>query len=96
MSLQALQSLIQELEQNRRAIAEQGTPEVNVVNKVPVSVLNVIRQQFEVMESWIGPILQALGTGDETVQKLREDLERTRADYRQLIQRLESGERDFG
>ncbi|MEM7165779.1 MAG: DNA repair ATPase [Planctomycetota bacterium] len=89
-SLAALEALVAELRESR-----DRTPSVNVVNRVPSSILNVVKQQFEVMQSWMGPLLATLRDRDGSLQQLRADLEQTQRDYQSFIQRLEAGE-EFG
>lgn len=70
-------------------------PEVNVVTKIPLSFLNVIRRQFQVLERWMIPIVEILERSpDVDLSTVVEELAETRASYDDLVQRLEDGERD--
>ena len=90
-SMVVIRGLIDELRKSETPPAE-----VNVVNKVPLSVLNVVKQQFKVMEGWMAPLIEVMRDRDASLEKLRKDLEKTRKNYEALIDRMEKGDREEG
>ncbi|MED5399537.1 MAG: AAA family ATPase, partial [Planctomycetota bacterium] len=62
-----------------------GANTITVVNKIPPSLLKVLRQQFRLMEGWMEPLLRSSQEQRGELQKLREHLETTLEDYERLI-----------
>ena len=58
---------------------------ITVVNKIPPSLLKVLRQQFRLMEGWLEPLLKSSQAQQGELQLLREHLETTLEDYERLI-----------
>ena len=58
---------------------------ITVVNKIPPSLLKVLRQQFRLMEGWLEPLLNSSQAQQGELQLLREHLETTLEDYERLI-----------
>ncbi|MFP6767635.1 MAG: hypothetical protein VB859_05655, partial [Planctomycetaceae bacterium] len=58
---------------------------ITVVNKIPPSLLKVLRQQFLLMEGWMEPILKNSQSQQEELKLLRERLDATMDDYERLI-----------
>lgn len=77
-----------------RALTERATtpslPPIRVINKVPRSFLNVIQQQFAVLESWLVPLAALFEASDDPRFKtMSRVLAKTRVDYEHLLDRLE-------
>ncbi|HAA52551.1 MAG TPA: hypothetical protein DCE43_22740, partial [Planctomycetaceae bacterium] len=62
-----------------------GANTITVVNKIPPSLLKVLRQQFRLMEGWMEPLLRSSQEQRGELQKLRQHLETTLEDYERLI-----------
>ena len=58
---------------------------ITVVNKIPPSLLKVLRQQFRLMEGWMEPLLKSSQAQQGELKMLREQLETTLKDYERLI-----------
>ncbi|MFQ5734567.1 MAG: AAA family ATPase, partial [Planctomycetaceae bacterium] len=68
-----------------------GAPtKITVVNKIPPTLLNVLQEQFRLMEGWMAPILQATTAQSAGMRELKERLEACLADYGQLVSRVEA------
>ncbi len=90
----ALLATISEALRDRPSVADLKFPNVQVVNKVPHSFLNVIRQQFAVMQSWMAPIVEMLRDSDSNFDQLKERFDGARQSYDTLMEKLEEGEID--
>ena len=62
-----------------------GANTITVVNKIPPSLLKVLRQQFRLMEGWMEPLLKSSQTQQKELRELREHLDTTLDDYERLI-----------
>jgi hypothetical protein len=73
------------------AAAAPSQQKIEVVNKVPNIFLDIIRNQFRVLQTWMGPILQLaeLFPDAEGLQKAAEATERN---YQKLIQQIATSE----
>ncbi|MDP7276172.1 MAG: AAA family ATPase, partial [Planctomycetaceae bacterium] len=58
---------------------------ITVVNKIPPSLLKVLRQQFLLMEGWMEPILKNSQSTQNDLKLLGERLDATMDDYERLI-----------
>ena len=58
---------------------------ITVVNKIPPSLLKVLRQQFRLMEGWMEPLLKSSQAQQGEMRELREQIETTLEDYERLI-----------
>ena len=67
---------------------------ITVVNKVPSTLVNVVREQFRLMEDWLRPVLSASQRQSEETAALGRQIERCLADYERLVGRLNSARRD--
>ena len=68
-----------------------GRPtKITVVNKIPPTMLNVLQEQFRLMEGWMAPLLQAANSQTAEFQELKNRLEACLADYSQLVNRVEA------
>ncbi|MCH7987933.1 MAG: DNA repair ATPase [Planctomycetes bacterium] len=61
---------------------------ITVVNKIPPTLLNVLQQQFKLMQGWMEPIFHATQTQSTEIRGLREALEECLADYAKLLERV--------
>ena len=62
-----------------------GANTITVVNKIPPSLLKVLRQQFRLMEGWMEPLLKSSQAQQKELRDLREQLNTTLEDYERLI-----------
>ena len=58
---------------------------ITVVNKIPPSLLKVLRQQFRLMEGWMQPLLKSSQAQEVELKELRNRLETTLEDYERLM-----------
>jgi hypothetical protein len=65
---------------------------VVVQHRVPREILDVVRSQFEVMNSWLQPLLALSGEQREDMQKLQNSVQTCLANYYALMQDLERAE----
>ena len=63
---------------------------ITVVNKIPPSLLKVLRQQFQLMEGWMEPLLKSSQAQQGELKQLREQIETTLDDYERLIGQVRS------
>ena len=63
---------------------------ITVVNKIPPSLLKVLRQQFQLMEGWMKPLLKSSQAQQGELKQLREQIETTLDDYERLIGQVRS------
>ncbi len=69
------------------------TPQVEVVNKVPTTILSVLREQFRLMQGWLEPIQRQNTVVGTEIHTLRQTMENTLAAYKTLLERLEEAAR---
>jgi hypothetical protein len=62
---------------------------VVVQHKVPRSVLDVVKSQFEVMNTWMEPLLSATAAQTQEYQKLQSSVQTCLANYYALLEELE-------
>lgn len=95
--LELLRSLVEQLKaaQERAAIPAPPAPlpQIEVVNKVPNTILSVLREQFRLMQHWLEPLNRQSATVGTEVQALRQTLQETLAGYKILVDRLEEAAR---
>ncbi|QDU43415.1 ATPase involved in DNA repair [Symmachiella dynata] len=65
---------------------------ITVVNKMPRSIYNVLQQQFELMNSWMKPLLDASNSQSADIKTLRSQLHQCLKDYKQMLRRIERRE----
>ena len=68
---------------------ELPSQKVIVQHKVPRSVLDVVKGQFEVMNNWLEPLLSASTAQSQDLQKLQNSVQTCLANYYALLQELE-------
>ena len=68
------------------------TKKITVVNRIPRTVLNVLEQQFELMEGWLRPLLDRSDEQRAELHNLGGQIEECLRDYRKLLRRLEDAE----
>ena len=61
---------------------------ITVVNKIPPTLLNVLQQQFELMQGWMEPILKATNSQSQEMQQLKASLDACLDDYGKLVKRV--------
>lgn len=72
-------------------IAERHQHEIQIINRVPRILLEVIQQQFGVMQEWLQPLHQATHANGVRVEQLEQVLQQTLHRYTELLKRLEDG-----
>jgi len=65
---------------------------ITVVNRIPRTVLNVLEQQFKLMEGWLRPLLDRSDEQRDELHNLGGQIEECLKDYRKLLSRLEDAE----
>ncbi len=68
------------------------TKRITVVNRIPRTVLNVLEQQFEVMNGWMRPLLERSDSQQDEIKHLGGLIEECLHDYRVLLRNLEKAE----
>ncbi|MCP4169985.1 MAG: AAA family ATPase, partial [Fuerstiella sp.] len=63
---------------------------ITVVNKIPPTVVGVLKQQFKLMNAWMQPIHSATQDQRSDTRKLAAQLDECMSLYRELIERIES------
>ncbi|MCA9118430.1 MAG: hypothetical protein KDA79_25370, partial [Planctomycetaceae bacterium] len=61
---------------------------ITVVNRIPPTLLDVLRQQFELMHSWMEPVFRAVQSQQTEMVGLKRSLDETLASYASLIEKL--------
>ena len=97
-----LRKLVESLrptEPHVRVVGEDGSPHasptsITVVNKIPPTLLNVLREQFRLMETWLKPMLAASHRQSDEIEELEQQLKICLADYERLVGRIESTRSD--
>ncbi len=64
---------------------------ITVVNRIPGTVVAVLKQQFRLMNQWLEPIHQASQNQQADMAALRQQLDECLALYQKLIERIEAG-----
>jgi len=67
---------------------------VSVMHKVPRSILNVLENQFQIMNDWMKPILETSQANADGMQQLQQSVDSCLTSYNALIGDLESAEDD--
>jgi hypothetical protein len=92
-SLAAMKGWIDELKsaysEAKRAAAEVPAQQIQVVSKVPTSILNVLKHQFRLMQGWLTPILKHARDQDQELGEIRQLIDANLASYKSLITELE-------
>jgi hypothetical protein len=68
------------------------TKRITVVNRIPRTVLNVLEQQFELMEGWLRPLMDRSDEHRAELHNLSRLIEDCLHDYRKLLHRLDKAE----
>jgi hypothetical protein len=94
-TLDAMKGLIGELKSamTQPAPAAERPQEIHVVSRVPGSILNVLRQQFKLMQGWLKPIYEQTHEQGQEIGQIRQLMDENLARYETLIQQLEEASR---
>ena len=65
-------------------------PEIQVVSRVPKTLLDVMRRQFDLMQGWLKPIYEETRGQSKEVQQLREAVNENLIKYETLVAQLEN------
>ncbi|MFZ5830518.1 MAG: DNA repair ATPase [Planctomycetota bacterium] len=71
------------------APAVPSAPPVQIVNRVPATILNVLRHQFRLMQGWLEPLERRSSQQAEQIEQLKQILKQTAGQYQTLIGLLE-------
>ena len=72
-----------------------GEPrEIRVVNKIPETFLYVMKEQFEIMRTWMEPFAQVNARQDQQLSELGETLRKLTDRWGRVIERLEASEKN--
>jgi len=63
---------------------------ITIVNKIPPTVVGVLKQQFKLMNAWMQPIHEATSENRKGMRKLQSRLDDCLELYRRLIERIEN------
>ncbi|MCG8508870.1 MAG: hypothetical protein MI741_06535, partial [Rhodospirillales bacterium] len=63
--------------------------EIRVINKIPATFLYVMKEQFELMKGWMGPLTRITADQDEQLKQIRGSIEDIVNRYDDMIHRLE-------
>ncbi|NLE38025.1 MAG: AAA family ATPase, partial [Pirellulaceae bacterium] len=86
-----LRAALAEQAKNLAAKTDQPPQEIQVISKVPTAILNVVRQQFRLMEGWLAPLANNALQQSEEVQHLRTLMTENMEAHQRLITLLEEG-----
>ena len=88
-TLSELAALLRDL-QSTVAPADQGRiPQVQVVTRLPRGLLQVIQQQFKLIQNWLYPILEKSNLHSKQMDEMRTTLEGVTRSYKNALQMLE-------
>jgi hypothetical protein len=90
-TLEGIKSVVSEGVAAGAAAGGSSQQKIEVVNKVPNIFLDIIRNQFRVMQTWMGPILQ-LAEAFPDAEGLKKAAEATEKNYKRLIQQIGESE----
>jgi hypothetical protein len=62
---------------------------IQIINRVPRVLLDIIQQQFGLMQQWLQPLHQAASANDARVAQLADIVQQTLQRYTELLKRLE-------
>ena len=68
---------------------DKPTQRVSVMHRVPREILDVLRNQFELMDQWMRPVLENSNENSDAIKQLQQTLESALASYSTLINKLE-------
>jgi hypothetical protein len=71
--------------------APSGTQNIEIINKVPNIFLDIIRNQFRVLQTWMEPILKLSEVFPEA-DGLKQAADATRENYEKLIDQIGKGD----
>jgi hypothetical protein len=93
-ALEVLRSLLEQLKAaHERPPIPAPSPPIEVVNKVPTTILSVLREQFRLMQHWLEPLNRQSAAVSTEILALRQTLQETLAGYKILVDRLEEAAR---
>jgi hypothetical protein len=71
--------------------AAQAPHPIQIINRVPRVFLEIIQQQFSLMQQWLQPLQQTASASDSRVGHLEQLVQQTLDRYTELLKRLEDG-----
>ncbi|WP_221434138.1 hypothetical protein, partial [Phycisphaera mikurensis] len=94
----ALEAAAAKLDGSQRSRGERATgdthpQEIRVVNKIPDTFLYVMKEQFEIMQSWIEPFAQVNARQDGQLTELQQTLDKLTHRWGRVIDKLENSDR---
>jgi hypothetical protein len=94
-TLDAIKAMVNDLKASygpdeQTSPASQVPREINVVTKVPKSILNVLHHQFKLMQSWMEPVYKETKKQGKDFEKIKTLLTENLAKYEILIDELQT------
>ena len=74
-----------------RVAADVDSGRITIVNKIPQTVVAVLKQQFRLMNRWLEPLHQASQSQQADMSALRGQIDKCLELYEQLIERIDAG-----
>jgi hypothetical protein len=71
------------------ASEESGERQITIINRVPKTLTNVVKEQFALMNAWLEPIHSATRSQRRDMRKLQEQLDFCLKSYQALLERVE-------
>ena len=67
---------------------------IQVVNKVPDTIVHVLQSQFELMQGWLQPLVAAASVQRQEMAQLKQAIENSLEHYERLISKVAHAPRD--
>ena len=94
-NLEAIQRAIaanaERLAANQHGESQREQQDIQIINRVPKVLLDVIQQQFTIMQQWLLPLQQMSQASDARAEKLEQTLQQTLHKYTALLKWMEEG-----
>jgi len=88
-TLQALAQMAGDIRHAEPIEPEEQRHKIHITNKVPSTIVAVIREQFDLMQSWLKPILEATNLQSATITQLKSQLDTSLEQYRRLMSEID-------
>jgi hypothetical protein len=78
-------------DERQEHVTERHQHEIQIINRVPQVLLEVIQKQFSVMQQWLQPMQQMTHVNSARVEQLEQIFQQTLQRYTELLNWLEDG-----
>jgi hypothetical protein len=78
-------------DERQEHVTERHQHEIQIINRVPQVLLEVIQKQFSVMQQWLQPMQQMTHVNSARVEQLEQVFQQTLQRYTELLNWLEDG-----